>query len=452
MRLFSRPSRALLAAALALPLAIGAAAVATPAANAASPAGGSFSVLTYNIAGLPEALSSAETPRAESTTTIGQRLGPYDIVQVQEDFNYHSYLYDGDTTHAYRTPTSGGVPFGSGLNTLSKVGYSDLDRVTWDDCSTFDSADCLTPKGFTLKRIRLGEGVYVDFYNLHADAGTTSADTSARASNLSQLASYISSHSAGNAVVVMGDTNARYTRTGDTIAAFAAANGLTDAWVKLERGGVAPATGSTALVCDEAAPTDTCEVVDKVLYRGSSFVTLNATGYANRNADFLNSAGVMLSDHFPIAVDFSWTRNSAYQASDQFGGSGGTAYTDINAIPAGAAVSTVRLRSGSRVDQIGLTLTNGTTLNHGGTGGTAQSLTLGSGEYLTSVYLCSGVKDSSTRIFYTRFTTNLGRTLAGGATTSTCVTYTAPSGWQIAGFHGRAATENDKIGVFYTQR
>jgi hypothetical protein len=62
------------------------------------------------------------------------------------------------------------------------------------------------------------------------------------------------------------------------------------------------------------------------------------------------------------------------------------------------------------------------------------------------------VKDSHTRIFYARFTTNLGRTLAGGTTTSDCVTRTAPSGWQIAGFHGRSGDELDKVGFIYTKR
>jgi hypothetical protein len=32
------------------------------------------------------------------------------------------------------------------------------------------------------------------------------------------------------------------------------------------------------------------------------------------------------------------------------------------------------------------------------------------------------------------------------------VTRTAPSGWQIAGFQGRAGDEVDKIGFIYTQR
>src|SRR5205809_993497 len=51
-------------------------------------------------------LSSAPTPRESSTTAIGQRIAPYDIVHVEEDFNYHANLYAGDTNHAYRTPTS----------------------------------------------------------------------------------------------------------------------------------------------------------------------------------------------------------------------------------------------------------------------------------------------------------------------------------------------------------
>ncbi|MFI2089928.1 endonuclease, partial [Streptomyces rishiriensis] len=61
-------------------------ATASPAA-AADPTSGSFSTLAYNVAGLPSALSSASTPRDTSTTAIGQRIAPYDIVHVEEDFN-----------------------------------------------------------------------------------------------------------------------------------------------------------------------------------------------------------------------------------------------------------------------------------------------------------------------------------------------------------------------------
>jgi Jacalin-like lectin domain len=445
--------RRLFAALAATTAVLGGLTAAAPSATAAD--SGSFSVLSYNVAGLPEAISSASTPRESSTTAIGQRTAPYDIVHVEEDFNYHAYLYAGDTNHAYRTPTSGGAGIGSGLNTLSKIPYDgdDFERVRWNSCQV-DSGDCLTPKGFTFMRERLAEGVYVDFYNLHTNAGTNDGDLASRADNLNQLTAFIQTHSSGNAVVVMGDTNTRYTRSGDTIAEFAAANGLTDPWVQLVRGGTPPAKGSDALVCDQTGPTvpNTCEVVDKVLYRSSKLVSLNATSYNNEHAKFLTDAGLMLSDHDPISVGFTWSRNAAYQLSDQYGGPHGDYYNDISSVPAGARTTTLTLRAGSRIDQLGLTLANGTTLTHGGTGGTASSLTLGSGEYVTTANLCQAEKDGHTRIFYAKFTTNLGRTLTGGTTTSDCVTRTAPAGWQIAGFHGRGGDEVDKIGFIYTQR
>lgn len=445
--------RRLFAALAATTAVLGGLTAAAPSATAAD--SGSFSVLSYNVAGLPEAISSASTPRESSTTAIGQRTAPYDIVHVEEDFNYHAYLYAGDTNHAYRTPTSGGAGIGSGLNTLSKIPYDedDFERVHWNSCQV-DSGDCLTPKGFTFMRERLAEGVYVDFYNLHTNAGTNDGDLASRADNLNQLTAFIQTHSAGNAVVVMGDTNTRYTRSGDTIAEFAAANGLTDPWVQLVRGGTPPAKGSDALVCDQTGPTvpNTCEVVDKVLYRSSRLVSLNATSYNNEHGKFLTDAGLMLSDHDPISVGFTWSRNAAYQLSDQYGGPHGDYYNDISSVPAGARATTVALRAGSRIDQLSLTLSNGTTLTHGGTGGTASSLTLGSGEYVTTANLCQAEKDGHTRIFYAKFTTNLGRTLTGGTTTSDCVTRTAPTGWQIAGFHGRGGDEVDKIGFIYTQR
>ncbi|MEV7073987.1 jacalin-like lectin [Streptomyces sp. NPDC093990] len=444
--------RRLLAALAAAAAVLGGLTAAAPSATAAD--SGTFSVLSYNVAGLPEAISSAPTPREPSTTEIGRRIAPYDIVHVQEDFNYHARLYAADTNHAHRTPTSGGAGIGSGLNTLSKIPYDtdDFERVRWNSCQV-DSGDCLTPKGFTFMRERLAEGVYVDFYNLHTNAGTSDGDLASRADNLNQLTAFIRTHSAGNAVVVMGDTNTRYTRTGDTIAEFAAANGLNDPWVQLVRGGTPPTKGSDALVCDQSGTTvpNTCEVVDKVLYRGSKLVSLDATSYDNEHAEFLTGDDLMLSDHDPIAVGFTWSRNPAYQLSEQFGGPHGDYYNDITAVPAGARATAVELRSGSRVDRMSLTLANGTTLAHGGTGGTASSLTLGSGEYVTTAQLCQGEHNGHTRIFYAKFTTSLGRTLAGGTATSDCVTRTAPAGWQIAGFHGRSGDAVDKVGFVYTR-
>ena len=177
------------------------------AARGAAAQSGSFTTLSYNIAGLLEPFSGGNP--AVNTPIISCLIRDYDVVQVQEDFNYHAALYDSCDNHLFRSPTSGGMGIGSGLNTLSNLAYMDFARVGW---SNWDDADCLTPKGFTLARTRLAEGVYVDVYNLHAQAETTDAALAARRANILQLASYIENNSAGNAVIVMGDTNSRYTR------------------------------------------------------------------------------------------------------------------------------------------------------------------------------------------------------------------------------------------------
>lgn len=275
-----------------------------PASRAATAAEqGSFSVLTYNVAGLPEPLSGSEP--AKNTPLISPRLAPYDVVHVQEDFNYHDKLYGGDN-HPYRTKHSGPAGFGSGLNTLSNFPFDEFHRVKWENCN-FSSADCLTPKGFTFMRVRLAEGVSVDFYNVHADAGDKSGDRKVRAKNYAQLTRYIQSHSAGNAVVVMGDMNSRYTTNGETIHEFAADNGLTDAWVELEAGGTAPPPGSPPPTCE--VDLNDCESIDKVLYRSSDQVTLTASYYRNERAAFLRDDGERLSDHDPITVGFGWSSN-----------------------------------------------------------------------------------------------------------------------------------------------
>jgi endonuclease/exonuclease/phosphatase (EEP) superfamily protein YafD len=74
-----------------------------------------------------------------------------------------------------------------------------------------------------LAQFLLVDGVTVDIYNLHKDAGATDADQKERASNLAQ-----GLHSADKAVIVMGDTNTSYTRELDTIREFLEGQKLTD--------------------------------------------------------------------------------------------------------------------------------------------------------------------------------------------------------------------------------
>ncbi|MCS7480705.1 jacalin-like lectin [Umezawaea endophytica] len=414
-----------------------------PSAVAAPPVSGQFSLLTYNVAGLPEGLSSGHP--AVNTPLISPRLAGYDVVNVQEDFNYHAALYAGDR-HPHRTATSGGAGFGDGLNTLSNFPVSDFARHRWDTCN---GTDCLTPKGFTSARVHLAEGVAVDLYNAHPNAGTTPADLAARRSNIAQLSRFVAANSAGNAVVVAGDTNTRYTRAEDNIRDLVRDNGLTDAWVGLVRDGVPPAAGDPALVCDPAAVTDACEVVDKVFYRGNALVQFDAVRYHNDNAAFLDAQGAPLSDHYPHTVDLRWRLADGLRVSDEFGGPHGTPFTDLPVVAGGADPSTVVLRGGSRLDAVGLGYADGRSTRHGGTGGTESAVRLADGERLVSATITRGKHQNRTRVFSVRLVTDRGTVVSAGAPTGDAVTYTAPPGWRIVGFAGRSGDEVDRLGVVF---
>lgn len=416
---------------------------------------GTFNAMTFNVAGLPPILNGNEVPGDKTTNTarIGQLFTQYNIslINVQEDFNFHATLYANDK-HPYRTATSGGVPFGSGLNTLSNYPWTTFSRTKWATCSNIDSADCLTPKGFTFMRLALAPGIALDAFNLHADAGTTDADLVARAANIKQVSDFIATHSAGNPVLVFGDSNTRYTRARDNPSLFASANGMTDAWVQLVRNGAPPAAGADALLCENPSTTTACETVDKMWYRGSPAVSLTATRFQYASSMFLQEDGNILSDHNPVLVDFEWSANPAWRVGDSFGGvDEGTWFNDLDALSkvSAPAVSSITLRGADRLDGISVTLSSGASLTHGGTGGTASSLRLNAGETLKSAALCKGTKDGKVRIFSATLTTSTGRTVSAGKTTSDCTTIAAPAGYNVLGFWGQDGDEVDMLGLVY---
>ncbi|KEP49190.1 endonuclease/exonuclease/phosphatase family protein [Rhizoctonia solani 123E] len=421
----------------------------------AAKSSGNFNVLSMNVAGLPAILNPNGESGDKTTNTmyIGQKMSQYNygIINVQEDFNYHATLYQYDT-HSFRTATSGGVPFGSGLNTLSKYDWVDFTRVKWDQCSNASESDCLTPKGFTFMRVRIDEGVYIDVINLHTDAGTESGDQVARRSNIQQVANFINANSAGNAVIVFGDTNSRYTRSEDNIRLFTTQNGLADAWVQAT-GGNPPAAGADAIVCPAGVPPSiNCEVVDKVFYRGSPIVNLKSSGFFYDTSRFLSPEGNALTDHNPARVEFGYTLASGLRQSDLYGGPHGTWFNDLPLIPPSPKLSSITLRGGNRLDGLTLTLASGRIFNHGGSGGNSYSLTLTSGEYIASIKLCWGQKDDRTRIFYTQATTNRGKGIQAGKTTGNCATTTAPSGYGLVGTYGQDGDEVDQLGFIYAQQ
>ncbi|EGZ15951.1 hypothetical protein PHYSODRAFT_545501 [Phytophthora sojae] len=139
--------------------------------------------------------------------------------------------------------------------------------------------------------------------------------------------------------------------------------------------------------------------------------------------------------------------------SELFGGPHGNAFSDINDIKFGQTASSITIRSAKRVDAVTLQVAapKELTFSHGGKGGEEQTLTLASGEYITSMEAHTEKQGSHTRVFYLSFTTNKGKTISGGTKTDKTGVATAPEGFMLSGFYGRAADEVDQLGAIWTR-
>ena len=269
------------------------------------PNSGEINALTYNVAGLPEGINPDQHP-TKHMHLVSPLLNAYNLVNVQEDFFYHDSLYKYITL-PYKSnyfAEEGGL--GDGLNCVSTIPFVDYTRIAWNDCH---GTDCYTPKGFTYSRLRFNKNVFVDLYNVHCNAGDDSGDLSARRKNILQLCAYIDAHSAGNAIILMGDFNCRYTRIGDNIREVDN-RGLKNVWVELLRSGVLPLQDGNSLTdCSPNATNATCETVDKIYYRSSTKITLTPISYKLDGTEFYDSDSDPLSDHRPMYAKFTYQVN-----------------------------------------------------------------------------------------------------------------------------------------------
>ena len=109
----------------------------TAGSSGSGPAGppGEFSLLTYNVAGLPQGISSSD-PEAH-IPQISPLLNDYDIVLAQEDFWYHAEL-SADAEHPHQSDPYSDDPkkkgIGDGLNRFSDFPFEPVERVQWYDC------------------------------------------------------------------------------------------------------------------------------------------------------------------------------------------------------------------------------------------------------------------------------------------------------------------------------
>jgi endonuclease/exonuclease/phosphatase family metal-dependent hydrolase len=253
---------------------------------------GEFSLLTYNVDGLPATLSGAN-PEVD-IPQISPLLNAYDLVLVQEDFWYHDLL-TADITHPHRSKPMIAEPtlteLGDGLNRFSRMRFDPVTRVTWQRCNgTVDcSSDCMTDKGFSVARFYLAEGLSLNVYNLHMDAGSCDGDFEAREAQRQQLVADLTARTTGEAVIIAGDTNLKNWKNHQD---------------QLMLDQLLQETG-VAIACNVLTCTDGKH--DRIMFRSSPDLKLTPVSWSNP-PEFIDVQGFDLSDHKPVLVEFAWEK------------------------------------------------------------------------------------------------------------------------------------------------
>lgn len=300
----------------------------------AEPKTGTFTAVSMNVDGLPLKILGIDInkggPGEAGTRAIGRKMAEYDwdIIGVSEDFNYNDELVEGLTDKYNFGTYRGGVSWFTnntdGLNLMWKKSLSATGEswTSWNEhystgfANTGNGADGMIDKGYRYYEVQVAEGVYVDVYILHMDADSDQGDIDARHSQLTQLAQAIRNSDNKNPIIVMGDTNCRYTREDIRAWFMEPINAderfeIKDAWIEDARGGQYPKVGDNALMAVDKGGTieyPQAEIVDKIFYINNtdSNIQLSLDRY-DVVTDFTNADGTALADHWPIVGTFKYT-------------------------------------------------------------------------------------------------------------------------------------------------
>ncbi|UDQ98771.1 NPCBM/NEW2 domain-containing protein [Lentisphaerota bacterium WC36G] len=262
----------------------------------AKAADGKISFLTYNIAALPwpAYYDNAAGNPADRLQYIGQKIHPFDVVGVQEQFTEFDLLRQ-DIDHPYYTTGEHLYTGGSGLDLFSKYPMYGTSRIEFNDHPFY------VDKGFTKTTVVLYPGVIIDVYNTH-----TGDDEDEIENQLDQLSQYIQNNSpADRPVVVMGDFNATLDGRGNMRTRLLAPNNLVDAYEEHYGN----------------AGHDYWEI-DRILYRNGTHVTFSLSHFEKMSYDqqpttdkpyqsYFVHNGVNLSDHRAVLAELTFTVSDA---------------------------------------------------------------------------------------------------------------------------------------------
>ena len=303
-----------------------------------------FSLVTLNVDGLPTYIANIHVnpdgPGGE-TQRVSEFLARkgFDIIGVQEDFNYDDELrselladYDYGDWHGEINLGLGtiiGVLAGNRFETdglrlfwRKQHQLEHEESVSWNDSyGKFDHCwDAIVVKGFHRCEMTLAGGQRIVVYNMHMDASTEAdemagkdgGDKEARWSQWRQLRDYVLATLDERPVILMGDMNSLYPR--DSIKALfidpinaTQQYHVSDTWVEACQQGIYPEVGSG----DRYVAYENGEVLDKIIFinplRGPR---LELKSY-QLETDYTYDDGTPMGDHFPVSVNFRFVDDAS---------------------------------------------------------------------------------------------------------------------------------------------
>ena len=282
-----------------------------------------FSIATLNVDGLPQKLVVVDVnpdgPGNGGTARIGKYLlkKGYDLVMLQEDFNYHDVLsvfledeykmdeWTGDVDVVGRTidylhlqnhrfECDGLMACWKNDLTVTPVA-----RTPWQQSfGKFSHAfDEMVTKGFRRYEVTLRNGDRIVVYNMHMDAGDNkdeaeqkdTKDKEARMAQWTQLKDDVLQHLDSRPIIIVGDMNSLYSRDDVKGAFFDAINEsgrgtVADVFLELNKQGE--------------------ETLDKILYINPAMGTQIRPVAFSLDKDGYLYEGKPLGDHYPVAATF----------------------------------------------------------------------------------------------------------------------------------------------------
>lgn len=303
---------------------------------------GLLRVCTLNVDGLPQKVLflkiNDDGPAETYTPVISQFLADagFDIIGVQENFNFNPQLHSALDKDYDADEWSGGVASSGSFGEIVKLKFScdglgafwkkdiklkGYERVIWlENCGVLDhSSDGLATKGFRYYEFELSDGFQIQLYNMHMDASTTEdelaendgPDREARQAQYAQLFDHIMTNMDYRPIIVLGDLNSYYARDKvkqifiDRIAETGRAE-ATDAWIEMQRGGIYPEPVEGPVSYDSGGWLREGEGLDKIICInpiGSNMRLETVNAEVVTDGFYRNSTTMPLSDHFPLAAD-----------------------------------------------------------------------------------------------------------------------------------------------------